>query len=91
MLKSSLLCAALVLGLACSASAAEMATTSELPAALRALKPATAKILSTKEASKIRGEGGKIGPHSPGVKFPGNKYTGNRTGQDLKPGFGGLK
>jgi hypothetical protein len=87
MLKSSILCAAILLG-AATVSAAEPASTAELPLALRALQPVKAKILTTTEASKIRGEGGKLGPHDPGVKFPAQKYTGNRTGQDLKRGFG---
>ena len=69
MRKSILLCAAL-LGLVCSTvSAADRATTSELPAALRALNPVTAKILTTKEARKIRGEG--ISKTTFTVKIPG--------------------
>lgn len=61
------------------------ASTKKLPAALRAL--GGAQVLSRLDAAKIRGEGSK----SPAIKFPGNKYTGYRTGQDLKPGYGGLK
>jgi hypothetical protein len=58
------------MGLACGAvSAAERATTSELPAALRAISPAKAKILTTREASKIRGQGIKTSTFT--LKIPG--------------------
>ena len=68
------------------------ATTQELPAALKALRPEAAKIVSQAQAHAIRGQAApKFGPHHSSIKHPGNKYTGNRTGQDLGPGFGGLK
>jgi hypothetical protein len=44
-------------------------------------------IVSDEMGTAIRGKGFK----SPALKFPGNKYTGYRTGQNLKPGYGGLK
>ena len=83
----------LALGVTSSLYAADTrATTDELPAALKSLQPKTAKILTSHEAKNIRGQGRpKFHPHHPSVKFPGNKYTGHRTGQDLKPGWGGLK
>ena len=44
-------------------------------------------VVSDAKGMTIRGKGFK----SPAIKFPGNKYTGYRTGQNLKPGYGGLK
>lgn len=94
-MKRMVMCLAIGLAMALSTdafAANPRATTDELPAALKSLQPNATKVLTSQQAQRIRGEGGrKFGPHHPAVKFPGNKYTGNRTGQNLKPGYGGLK
>ena len=93
----SLACAMLLALAAQHVSAAEpaKATTDELPAALAALNADQGKILTTSQASEIRGEGGdwmflNLAPFVLGPNFGIQNFGGNVTivGKNIKIGSG---
>jgi hypothetical protein len=91
MKKLGLACAATVMTLSfqlsCYADGGR-ATTTEVPAALKALQPSQAKMLTKSQASRIRGEGyknpaGNFYGYKPGGGFknPAGKFKGYKPGR----------
>jgi hypothetical protein len=72
----------LAVGLAVStgASAATKASTKDLPAALRVLRPSQAKVLTSAEAGRIRGQGANKIP--PASRNNGGNFRGYKPGNN---------